>query len=87
MLLDTLMAAALIESFAASAETAFPYRKRYPDVPLLETAELYKRLNKVTVVYVRSNYEYRTRRIKGAVNISLSERDFPLRVKALRENR
>lgn len=82
---DTLMAAALIASFAASAETAFPYRKRYPDVPLLETAELYKRLNKVTVVDVRSNYEYRTLRIKGAVNISLSDRDFPLRVKALRE--
>lgn len=85
LLLDAFMAAALIASFTASAETTFPYRKRYPDVPLLETAELYKRLNKVTVVDVRSNYEYQTLRIKGAVNISSSDRDFPLRVKALRE--
>ena len=80
-----LLAGALTVGFAAAGANDFPYRKRYPDAPTLETTQLQQRLGKVVVVDVRSAYEYETLRIKGAVNIPLTDRDFVARLKAVRE--
>lgn len=70
---------------AKSSSTDFPYRYRYPDVSILETAELRKRVQEFAVVDVRSSYEFETLRIKDAINIPLGKRDFTDKVRELRE--
>ncbi len=63
----------------------FPLRARYPDAPVISTDELLKKIDAVTIVDVRSRYEYDTLRIKGAQHISVSDKDFVEQVKALQE--
>ncbi len=78
----------LAGGYASSAYSAkndeFPGRKLYPDVPVIELNELYRRFKEFTIVDVRSAYEYETLRIKGAINISLSARDFTAQIRKLR---
>lgn len=81
----SLLATVLAVGAVAAGANDFPYRNRYPDAPILETTQLQQRLAKVVVVDVRSAYEYETLRIKGAVNVPLTDRDFVARIKALRE--
>lgn len=69
---------------AAFAADPFPYRSRYPDAPVIETADLVRRINDVMVVDVRSDYEFATLRINNAINIPLTDRDFVQQVKELR---
>jgi len=75
-------------SLSASAADApgqeFPFRARYPDAPVMATAELAKRLSGVIVVDVRSEFEYQTLHIKGALNVPLSPRGFADKLKQLR---
>lgn len=54
----------------------FPGRVKYPTVPYIEIADLQKIKGDVIIVDVRSNYEYKTLRIKGALNIALSSQQF-----------
>lgn len=67
----------------AGAE-AFPGRKLYPDVPIIELEDLYKQIEDVVVVDVRSKYEYETIRVKGALHIPVSGTRFGKDVKKLR---
>ncbi|MGD8560108.1 MAG: rhodanese-like domain-containing protein [Gammaproteobacteria bacterium] len=62
---------------AWSAGDEFPGRVKYPDIPYIELDDLYaKQLrNEVYIVDARSNYEYETLRIKGAVNIPVANED------------
>lgn len=69
---------------ATAVESEFPGRKLYLAVPIIELNELYKRRNNVVIVDVRSRYEYKTLRIKGALNISLSGKHFVEKMKQLR---
>lgn len=67
-----------------SAEGDFPGRKLYLAVPVIELDDLHKKRKGVTIVDVRSSYEYQTLRIKDALNIPLSANDFVKRMKKLR---
>lgn len=60
----------------ANVNEEFPARKLYPAVPYIELDDLYKQLKNVVIVDVRSEYEYETLRIKGALNIPLSGQSF-----------
>jgi rhodanese-related sulfurtransferase len=67
---------AFAASYAADISEEFPGRGLYPLVPVMELEELQKRFDDVTVVDVRSKYEFDTLRIKGATNIPLSSPTF-----------
>lgn len=69
---------------AFAAETEFPGRKLYLAVPYIELADAYKRRKQLIFVDVRSAYEYQTLRIKGAVNISLTDKSFIDKMQRLR---
>lgn len=73
-------------TFAFSAEEGFPGREKYPDVAYIELADLYKRKarNEVVIVDARSNYEFETLRIKGAINIPVANKSFENQVQKLR---
>lgn len=72
----TLVSILSTNSVNASANEDFPARKLYPAVPVISVNELYKQIDKVVVVDVRSAYEYQTLRIVNAINIPLSSLDF-----------
>ena len=59
----------------------FPGRDTYRDVPHITAVELYKKRAKVTIIDTRSDYEFETLHIKGAINIPLSSIDFSERIK------
>jgi rhodanese-related sulfurtransferase len=68
---------------APEAVAEYPHRARYPELPVITTADLTRRINEVTVVDVRSRYEYETLRVKGAVNIPVSEIGYADKVREL----
>ncbi len=63
----------------------FPLRPQYIDVPIIETAEFDKKYNQVFIVDVRSPYEYETLRVKDAVLIPVTDKNFAAKVRELRE--
>ena len=75
----------LFTPLALAAEgDEFPGRALYPDVEVISIEQLKQRLADVQVVDVRSSYEYDTLRIKGAINIPLSDADFATKMANLR---
>ena len=70
-----------------SAEEGFPGRKKYPDVPYIELGDLYAKLlrNEVVIVDARSNYEFETLQVKGALNIPVANKTFEQEVQQLRQ--
>jgi len=79
-----LILAASMASVAA-AESEFPGRDVYPEIPHISIEQLHARRNDVIIVDVRSSYEYRTLRIENAINISLADADFSQQIAALRK--
>lgn len=77
------MAFALQPVIGSAADNEFPHRAQYPDVKIYELDKLKADYDKVAIVDVRSQYEFDTLHIKGAVNIPLHQADFPEQVKAL----
>lgn len=73
-------------SMSVCAAEDFPGRAQFPDVPVIEKAELKTKLQEVVVVDSRSKYEFDTLRIKGAVNIPIADANFEAQVKKLRSN-
>jgi rhodanese-related sulfurtransferase len=69
---------------AADNSKEFPGRGLYPLVPVIELKDLNSKFAKVLVVDVRSQYEYDTLRVKGAVNIPLSSPTFVEQMRDLR---
>ena len=67
-----------------AADDEFPGRDEYPDVLVYEKSQLYSDFSGVVLVDTRSQYEFETLRIKGAVNIPLSSKEFAVKVKQLR---
>jgi rhodanese-related sulfurtransferase len=83
----SLFVALLFGSFAAGAEPeGFPGRKEFPDVPYIEMGDLFDRRNEVVIVDARSNYEFETLRIKGAINIPVANKTFEAEVLELRRS-
>jgi rhodanese-related sulfurtransferase len=74
----------MVSTAGFAADTGFPGRAKYPEVPIYEKSELLKRFNEVVIVDARSSLEYATLRIKGAVNIPVASKTFEDQVKALR---
>ena len=74
-----------IAGAAVAAESEFPGRDIYPEVPHISIEQLHARRSDVVIVDVRSSYEYRTLRIENAINISLADADFSQKMAALRK--
>jgi rhodanese-related sulfurtransferase len=74
----------LLCSSAFADESGFPGRAKYPEVPVMEKAELMQQFQNDVIVDARSDLEYKTLRIKGAVNIPVASKTFEEQVKALR---
>jgi len=68
-----------------SAADEYPLRVRYPDAPIITTQELTARIDQVTVIDVRSKYEFETLHVKGAVHVPLSRSGFGEAIARLRE--
>jgi len=71
---------------AANPAKQYPGRELYPSVKVIEIDDLHKRFDQVIVVDVRSEYEYKTLRIKDAINIPLSSKTFLSRMRKLRSD-
>jgi len=63
----------------------FPGRKLYPGAPTVEREALNKRKSDVVVVDVRSEYEFQTLRMVGAINIPLASPTFVQKMDELRK--
>lgn len=63
----------------------YPHRPKYPDVAIIDTAELSRKLSDVQIVDVRSEFEFATLRVKGAVNVPIGDAGFVGKVFELRE--
>ncbi len=68
------------------AAVEFPHRPLYPDVQLISTEDLAKKIGKSVVVDVRSRYEYDTLHIKDARNIPLTDRNFTEELRKIRQS-
>ena len=86
LLMDLLLLSSVLVTFCAQAEDpAFPGRKLFFSVPVMELTELYKKIDQVVIVDVRSKFEFDTLQIKDAMNIPLADRAFGSRISALRK--
>jgi len=79
----------LAQQAVANEQTStkeFPGRDLYPEVPYIQLDDFYKKLksNEIVVVDVRSEYEFNTLRVKGALNIPLASKTFVSAMKKLR---
>lgn len=71
-------------TFGAESDAQFPGRDLYREVPTYSLDDLYKKLDAVVVVDARSQYEFETLHIKGALNLPVSDKDFDNRLQTLR---
>lgn len=71
-------------SAASDPGTAFPLRSEYKEVATIGTTELTERFDRVTIIDVRSKYEYDTLHIKGAVLAPISDTSFVDTIRKLR---
>lgn len=83
LILISLLVMTLLAQVAKSDE--FPNRKLFPAVPIISLDNLYKKMDKVIIVDVRSKYEYDTINIVKAVNIPVLEPNFVERMQKLRK--
>ena len=86
LLMALLLLSSVLTPFCVQAEDpAFPGRKLFFSVPVMELTELYKKIDQIVVVDVRSKFEFDTLQIKGAMNIPLADRAFGSKISALRK--
>jgi rhodanese-related sulfurtransferase len=76
----------MFSSCLFAAEEEFPGRPKFPDVPYIELNELFEQKNDVVIVDVRSQYEFETLRIKGAINMPVANKSFESQVLKLRQS-
>lgn len=74
----------LLLSASTFAGEDFPGRTKYKTIPYIELADLYKKLNDVVVVDARSALEFKTLRVKTAINIPVASESFETEVAKLR---
>lgn len=84
LLQSIIFSLAVLFSSAYAADSGFPGRATYPEIPVMEKEDLLKQIQTVAIVDARSDLEFDTLRIKGAVNIPVAAKDFEDQVKALR---
>ncbi|WP_455205948.1 rhodanese-like domain-containing protein [Kaarinaea lacus] len=71
---------------SVGADEGFPGRQKFPDVPYIQLEDLFQRKNDVVIVDARSQYEFETLRIKGAVNIPIANKNFESKLLQLRKS-
>jgi len=71
---------------SVNAAEEFEGRAKYPEVQFIELEDLRQKQSDVVIVDVRSSLEYDTLRVKGALNIPLSESTFDDALLKLRES-
>jgi len=76
---------ATLLSAAPTASSEFPGRVKYPKVKVVEKNQLMSKILEVVIVDARSPLEFKTLRIKGALNIPVASKDFVEQVKKLRQ--
>ncbi|MFW2372359.1 MAG: rhodanese-like domain-containing protein [Gammaproteobacteria bacterium] len=79
----------LLGTFSHShADSDYPGREIYPNIPTLSTEQLYQQFDNSIIIDARSSYEYETLRIKNAINIplGLNNENFIQRIKKIREH-
>lgn len=69
---------------SAADELVFPHRTHFKQVPVMEIEQLHRTLDSVTVVDVRTRYEYDVLHVKGALHIPLHKEKLPAAVRELR---
>ena len=74
----------LFSSGVFALDEGFPGRGEFPDVLIYGKSQLFNDFSDVVLVDTRSKYEFETLRIKGAVNIPVSSKDFGVKLKQLR---
>ncbi len=68
---------------AIAQNEGYPGRTMYPTVKYYDTEQLNSNLDNVIIVDARSDYEYETLHINGAINIALVGKHFVEKVRAL----
>lgn len=70
------------------ADSDYPGRDIYPNIPVISTQQLYDQFANTIIIDARTDYEYETLRIKNAINIplGLNNQQFIQRIKNLREH-
>ena len=71
-----LLVVALLFGSTVAQANMFPHREKFNDVPVIEIGAFRQTMGTVTIIDVRSKYEYETLHIKGAINIPLTSIDF-----------
>lgn len=77
------LALGMTRPLLAEEAKPFPFRDNYPQIQVIETADLTAKFDLYTIVDVRSPFEFQIMRIKGAHNIPLANPDFADKIKAL----
>jgi len=72
------------KTFSADTDAQFPGRDLYREVPTLSLNEVFQKLDTIVIVDARSQYEYDTLHIKGALNMPVSDKDFDASLRTLR---
>ena len=75
----------LLSSGVYATEEGFSGRSQYPEVAIYEKSQLFDDFNHVVLVDTRSNFEFQTLRIQGAINIPVSSKDFGAQLVKLRK--
>jgi rhodanese-related sulfurtransferase len=76
----------MVFSGRLAADDEFPGREKFPDVPYITLNELFAQKTDVAIVDVRSQYEFQTLRIRGAINIPVANKSFEDQVAKLRQS-
>jgi rhodanese-related sulfurtransferase len=75
----------LISSTSVFASEGFPGRAEFPEISIYNKSDLLKDFDKVVIVDARSELEFNTLHIKGALNIPVASKKFGPMVKELRK--
>lgn len=68
----------------AVADSEYPLRPYYPEVPFIDTITLQENYESILVVDIRSSFEYDVARINKAILLPLTDKDFALKLESLR---
>ncbi len=73
-----------LSACATIAADQFPLRSEFKDVPIISGTLFRKEFSQVTVIDVRSDFEYHILHIQGAINVSVSDPRFQQMIKEVR---
>lgn len=77
-----LLASIFTSSYAK--DEGFPARAEFPGIPVMELTELAKQMNTAVIIDTRSQLEFETLQIKGAINLPIADKAFGDNIQALR---